>query len=200
MNRSTLKVRKRRVVNWPQARWSWWPFSRNKEGRRLGGLVKKSFVEVLGNLGWCRHRESGFWAVEWQDGEGVLEKEVFIGQNGQGQIWLISCRIREIRGYSSGYGNCSHSNQGIAQVIWQQVVIIWRYFTVQDLLVGPSAVLSNSNIADGRIKWRNSVREVEEFEEYARKSGRGSYGLTNGYQIGRINCGKASLLWRILEH
>jgi len=29
---------------------------------------------------------------------------------------------------------------------------------VQDLLIGPSAVLSNSNIADGRIKWRDSVR------------------------------------------
>jgi len=48
----------------------------------------------------------------------------------------------------------------------------WRYFTVQDLLVGPSAVPSNGNIVDGRIKWRDSVRKVEEFEEYARKSGR----------------------------
>jgi len=70
----------------------------------------------------------------------------------------------------------------------------WRYFTVQDLLVVPSAVLSNGNIADGRIKWRDSVREVEEFEEYARESGQGCSDLTNGYQIGRINCGKASLL------
>jgi len=76
----------------------------------------------------------------------------------------------------------------------------WRYFTVQDLLVGPSVVLSNSNIADGRIKWRDSVREVEEFKEYARELGQGCSGLTNGYQIERINCGKASLLQRISEH
>jgi len=48
--------------------------------------VKKAFVEVLGVLGWCRRRESGLWAIEWQDGEGVPEKEVFIGQKGQGQI------------------------------------------------------------------------------------------------------------------
>jgi len=71
---------------------------------------------------------------------------------------------------------------------------------VQDLLVGPSAVLSNGNIADGRIKWRDSVREVEEFEQYARESGQGCSDLMNGYQIGRINCREASLLQRILEH
>ena len=65
---------------------------------------------------------------------------------------------------------------------------------MQDLLVGPSAAPSNGNIADGRIKWRDSVREVEEFEEYARESGQGCSDLTNGYQIGRINCGKTSLL------
>jgi hypothetical protein len=45
--------------------------------------------------------------------------------------------------------------------------MIWRYFTVRDFLVGPSAVPSNGNIADGRIKWRDPVRKVEEFEEPA---------------------------------
>ena len=30
---------------------------------------------------------------------------------------LSLCRIREIRGCSDGYGNCSHDNQGIVQVI-----------------------------------------------------------------------------------
>jgi len=76
----------------------------------------------------------------------------------------------------------------------------WRYFTVRYLLVGPSAVLSNGNIADGRIKWRDSVWEVEEFEEYARESGQGCSDLTADCQIGRINCRKASLLQRISEH
>ena len=76
----------------------------------------------------------------------------------------------------------------------------WRYFTVQDLLVGPSTILSNGNLANGRIKCRDLIREVEEFEEYARESGQGCSGLTNGYQIERINCGKASLLQRISKH
>ena len=71
---------------------------------------------------------------------------------------------------------------------------------MRDLLVGPSAVPSNGNIADGRIKWKDLVREVEEFEESTGESGRGCSDLTVGYQIGLINCGKASLLQRISEH
>ena len=71
---------------------------------------------------------------------------------------------------------------------------------MRDLLVGPSVVPSNGNIADGRITWKDPVREVEEFEESVRESGQGCSDLTVGYQIGRINCGKASLLQRILEH
>jgi len=44
---------------------------------------------------------------------------------------------------------------------------------VQDFLVGPSAVPSNDNIADKRIKWRDPVWKVEEFEESAGESGQG---------------------------
>jgi len=44
---------------------------------------------------------------------------------------------------------------------------------VRDFLVGPSAVPSNGNIADGRVKWRDPFRKVEEFEEPAGESGQG---------------------------
>ena len=44
---------------------------------------------------------------------------------------------------------------------------------MRDLLVGPSTVPSNGNIADGRIKWRDPVRKVEEFEEPAGELGQG---------------------------
>ena len=71
---------------------------------------------------------------------------------------------------------------------------------MRDFLVGPSAAPSNGNIADGRIKWRCPVWEVEEFEESAEDSGQGCSTSTVGYQIGRINCGKASLLQIISEH
>ena len=44
---------------------------------------------------------------------------------------------------------------------------------MRDFLVGSSAVPSNGNIADGRIKWKDPVREVEEFDEPAGESGQG---------------------------
>jgi len=71
---------------------------------------------------------------------------------------------------------------------------------VRDFLVGPSAAPSNGSIADGRTKWRCPFQKVEKFEESAEESGRSCPTLTVGYQIGRINCGKASLLHRISEH
>jgi len=71
---------------------------------------------------------------------------------------------------------------------------------VRDFLVGPSADPSNGNIADGRIWWRCPVWEVEEFEESVEESGQICSASTVGYQIERMNCGKASLLERILEH
>jgi len=48
---------------------------------------------------------------------------------------------------------------------------------VRDFLVGPSAVPSNGNIADERIKWRDPVWKVEEFEEPAGESGQCCSGL-----------------------
>jgi len=48
--------------------------------------VEEALAGVLGVLRQCRRQESGFEAVEWQDGERVPEKKVFIGQNGQGEI------------------------------------------------------------------------------------------------------------------
>ena len=71
---------------------------------------------------------------------------------------------------------------------------------MRDFLVGPSAAPSNGNIADGRIKWRCPVWEVEEFEESAEESGQSWSISMVGYQIESINCGKASLLQKISEH
>jgi len=78
--------------------------------------------------------------------------------------------------------------------------MIWRYFTMRDFMVGPSAASSNGNVADGQIKWRCPVWEVEEFKESVAESGQSCSTSTVGYQIERINYEKASLLQRILEH
>ena len=69
-----------------------------------------------------------------------------------------------------------------------------------DFLVGSSVAPSNGSIADGRIKWRCLVWEVEEFEGSAEELGQSCSISTVGYQIERINCEKASLLQRISEH
>ena len=153
----------------------------------------------------------------------------------KGKSDLSLRRIREIRGYSGRYGNCSHGNQGIAQVIWHEAVVIWRYFTVwdflvgpsgapcnghiadgwikwgypfgriryftkQDVLVSPSADLCNGKIADGRLKWRCPFGRLRISRDLQRNQTRVVQIKAVGYQIGRINCGKASLLQRISEH
>jgi len=58
------------------------------QGRRskTRGLLKEVLVGVLGAIEQCRRQKSRVGVLEWCDGEGVPEKEVFIGQNGQGQI------------------------------------------------------------------------------------------------------------------
>ena len=71
---------------------------------------------------------------------------------------------------------------------------------MRDFLVGPSAAPSNGNIADGRMWWKYPVQEVEEFEESTEGSGQRCSASMVGCRIGRINCGKASLLRKILEH
>jgi len=71
---------------------------------------------------------------------------------------------------------------------------------MRDFLIGPSAALSNGNIVDGRIKWRCPIWVVEEFEESTEESGRSCPTSMVGYQIEKINCGKASLLQRISEY
>jgi len=47
------------------------------------GTILAGVIEVLEQ---GRRKEGGFEAVEWQDERRVPEKEVFIGQRGQGQI------------------------------------------------------------------------------------------------------------------
>ena len=85
--------------------------------------------------------------------------------------------------------------------------IKWRYpferircFAVQDVLVSPSAVLRNGNIADGRLKWRRPLGRLKISRNLRRNWTRVVQIKAVGYQIGRINCGKALLLQRISEH
>ena len=75
-----------------------------------------------------------------------------------------------------------------------------RYFTEQDVLVSPSVDLCNNNIADGRLKWRCPFGKLRISRNLRRNRTKVVQMKVVGYQIGRINYGKASLLQRILEH
>jgi len=75
-----------------------------------------------------------------------------------------------------------------------------RYFTEQDVLVSPSAGLCNGNIADGRLKWRCPFGKLRISRTLRKNRIKVVQIKVVGYQIGRINCRKASLLQRISEH
>jgi hypothetical protein len=69
-----------------------------------------------------------------------------------------------------------------------------RYFTEQDILVSPSAGLCNGNIADERLKWRCPFGRLKISRNLRRNQTKVVQIKVVGYQIGRINCRKASLL------
>jgi len=75
-----------------------------------------------------------------------------------------------------------------------------RYFSEQDVLVSPSAGLCNGNIADGRLKWRCPFGKLRISRNLRRNRNKVVQIKVVGYQIGRINCGKASILSKTSEH
>ena len=75
-----------------------------------------------------------------------------------------------------------------------------RHVAVRDVLVSPSAAFCNGNIADERLKWRCPFRELRISRNMRKNRIRVVQVEVVGDQIGSINCGKASLLQRILEH
>jgi len=68
------------------------------------------------------------------------------------------------------------------------------------ILVSPSASLCNDNTTDGRLKWRCPFGKLRISRNLRRNQTEVVQVEVVGYQIGRINCGKASLLQRISEH
>jgi len=75
-----------------------------------------------------------------------------------------------------------------------------RYLTEYNVLTNPSAGLCNGNIADGRLKWRCSCGKLRISRNLRRNRIKVVQIKVVGYQVERINCGKASLLQKISEH
>ena len=86
------------------------------------------------------------------------------------------------------------------RIKWEYPLGRIRYFTKQNVLVSPSAGLCNGNLADGRLKWRYPFRKLRVSRYLQRNRIRVVQIEAVGYRIESINCRKASLLQRILEH
>jgi len=93
-----------------------------------------------------------------------------------------------------------NSNIADGRIEWAYPFGRIRHFTEQDILVSPSAGLYNGNIADGRLKWRCPFRKLRISRNLRRNRTKVVQIKVVGYQIGRVNCRKASLLQRISEH
>jgi len=86
------------------------------------------------------------------------------------------------------------------RIKWEYPLGRIRYFTEQNVLVSPSAGFCNGNIADARLKWKCLFGRLRISRDLRKNQTRVVWIKVVGYHIGRINCGKASLLQRILEH
>ena len=69
-----------------------------------------------------------------------------------------------------------------------------------DVLVSPLASPCNGNIADARLKWKCPFGKLRILRNLWKNQIKVVQIKAVGYQIGSINCGKASLLQRISEH
>jgi len=63
---------------------------------------------------------------------------------------------------------------------------------VRDFLIGPSAAPCNGHIADERIEWKCLFGRLKISRDIRRNQTRVVQIKAVGYQIGKINCGKAS--------
>ena len=112
-------------------------------------------------------------------------------------IW----RYFTIRDFLVGLSAAScNGNIADGRIKWRYLFGGIRYFAVQGVLVSLSAGLCNGNIADGRLKWRCPFGRLRISRSLWRDWTRVVQIEAIGYQIGRINYEKASLLQRISEH
>ena len=193
--------RRKGMLNWSQGRWSWWPFlPERRKGSKTRKIVggdpcQSSWISRTmpppGRWVWgCRmtrwRKSTGEGSIYRTKRAGAILTDLFtLSVKSEGvQVDMVTVRT-EIKGLCRWF-DCKRS--------W-----FWRYITVQDLLVGSSAVFSNGNVADERILGGFGSRSWE-IRGTCWKTGLRLFGFRQTGLTGRSNCGKATLLERILEH
>ena len=155
--------RRKGMLNWPQGRRSWWPFlPERRKGSRTQKIVRgdpcrsswsSQTVPPLGRWVWgCR-------MTRWRKstGEGSIYRTKRAGAN---LTYLFTVSVKS-EGVQVDMVTVRMVIKGLRRWFDSKRSWFWRYFTVQDLLVGSSAVLSNGNVADESILGRFGSRSWE---------------------------------------
>ena len=138
------------MVGWPQERWSWWPFL-PEEGER-------SKTWKIGGGGPCWSSWSsqampppGKWIwgcrmARWRKSTG--EESIYRTKRARGNLTYLFSACMKSEGVQMDMVTVRTIIKGLRRWFDSERSWFWRYFTVQDRLIGPSAVFSNGNIAD----------------------------------------------------
>ena len=155
------------MVGWPQERWSWWPFlpeeGEGSKTLKIGGGCpcwspwSSQAMPPPGKWIWgCR-------MTRWRKstGEGSIYRTKWAGAN---LTYLFASSVKS-EGVQVDMVTVRTIIKGLQRWCDSKRSWFWRYFTVQDRLVGSSAVFSNGNIADERISgevWFRNSRNLQE--------------------------------------
>ena len=138
------------MEGWPQGRWSWWPFlpkerERSKTLKIVGGgpcwsSWSSQMMPPPGRWIWgCR-------MTRWR--MGTREGDIYRTKRARANLTYLFAASVKSEGVQVDMVTVCTIIKGLCRWFDSER---WRYLTVQDRLVGPSAVLSNGNIADEHI-------------------------------------------------
>jgi len=150
-------------VSWPQGRRSWWPFlpeeRKELKTRRIvgGGPCWSSWSSQA-----IPPPERWVWGcrmTEWKKStrEGSIYRTNRVGAN---LTYLFAASVKS-EGVQVDMVTVRTIIKGLRRWFDSKRSWFWRYLTVQDLLIGSSAVLSNGNVVDESILGRFGSRSWE---------------------------------------
>ena len=155
--------RRKAMLSWLQGRRSWWPFlPKRRKGSNTRKIVggdscwsswSSRTVPPLGRWVWgCR-------MIRWRKstGEGSIYRTERAGAN---LTYLFAVYVKS-EGVQVNMVTVRTVIKGLHRWFDSKRSWFWRYLTVEDLLVGSSAVFSNGNIADERMFGRFGSRSWE---------------------------------------
>ena len=137
------------MVGWPQERRSWWP--------SLSGERKELRTRKIDGGGPCWSSwsyqampppEKSVWGCRmsgWKKSTG--EGSIYRTERARANLTYLFAASVKSEGAQVDMVTLRMTIKGLCRWFDSKRSWLWRYFTVRDLLVGSSAVLSNRNVA-----------------------------------------------------